>query len=159
MAEDKQKFQHYFVEPQLLTTLTDLLEKEKRNRLSSVMQQLVMGLPVELILQANPEIAHWVNQLLLLFDIPSTTKQVNANRQKLMQDALIVAQYDLLILVDKKAIAVNWRSDRNIPLPRQLENSWEAQLQLFLLAETEDIPSSSISLIYYFFDWEKSPKL
>lgn len=159
LEEDKQRFQHYFVEPQLLTNLTDLLEKEKHERLSLVMQQLVMGLPVEPILQANPEIARWVNQLVPLFDIPSTTKQVNTLRQKLIQGALIIAHYDLLILVDETAIAISWRSARNIPPSGQLENSWEAQLLLFLLAETEEILPNNVSLIYCFFDSVKSPTL
>lgn len=95
----------------------------------------------------------------LIAHLVGLTKQVNALRQKLIQEALIIAHYDLLILNDKKAIAVNWRSDRNIPRSAQLENSWEAQLQLFLLAETEGILPNNVSLIYCFFDSGKSPTL
>lgn len=159
LTEDKQKFQQYFVEQQFFTTLLDLLEKEKHDRFSLLMQQLVMGLPVESIIQADSEIAHWVDQLLPIMSIPYHTKQVNALRQKLIQGALIVAQYDLLILTDEKAIAVNWTSDRNIPPSGQLESSWKAQLQLFLLVETEEILPNNISLIYYFFHSGKSPTL
>ncbi|MGL4623202.1 hypothetical protein [Chroococcidiopsis sp.] len=117
-----------------------------------------MGLPVEPLLQAYPQIASWLHQVLPLVSVPARTKQVNAWRQKLIQGVLIIAQYDLLILNDKKAIAVNWRSDRNISRSGKLEKSWEAQLQLFLLVETEEILPTNASLIYCFFNRDKSPK-
>lgn len=158
LEEDKQKFQQYFIEQKLFTTLSDLLEKEKHDRFSLLMQQLVMGLPVESIIQAEPEIAHWVDQLLPIISIPSHTKQVNALRQKLIQGVLIVAQYDLLILTDDKAIIINWTRDRNIP-PGQLESIWKTQLQLFLLAETEEILPNHMSLISCFVNSGTSPTL
>ncbi|MDV2994858.1 MAG: hypothetical protein N4J56_004512 [Chroococcidiopsis sp. SAG 2025] len=111
------------------------------------------------LLQAYPQIANWVDRVLPIASVPDLTKQVNAWRQKLIQGALIIAHYDLLILNDEKAIAVNWRSDRHIPRSRQLENSWEAQLQLFLLAETEGLLPINVSLIYCFLDSSKSPTL
>lgn len=158
LAADPQKFQQF--EPQFLLTPSNLVEEQKDiERFRLVLQQLLLRLPVELLLQADPKIANWVNQVLPIMSIPARTKQVNAWRQRLIQGALIIAQYDLLILGDEKAIAVNWRSERNISPLGQLENSWEAQLQLFLLAETEDILPNNVSLIYCFFDSGKSPTL
>jgi len=158
LAADPQKFQQF--EPQFLQTPSNLVEDQKDiERFRLVMQQLLLGLPVKPLLQAYPQIANWVDQVLPIVSVPACVKQVNALRQKLIQGVLIVAQYDLLILGDEKAIAISWRSDRNIPRSGQLENSWEAQLQLFLLAGTEEILLSNVSLIYCFFDSGKSPTL
>jgi hypothetical protein len=158
LAADPQKFQQF--EPQCLLTPSNLVEDCKDiERFRLVMQQLLVGLPVEPLLQAYPQIAKWVDRVLPIASVPDLTKQVNAWRQKLIQGALIIAQYELLILDDKKAIAVSWRGDRNIPPLGQLEKSWEAQLQLFLLTETEEILPSNVSLIYCFFDLGKSPTL
>jgi hypothetical protein len=158
LAADPQKFQQF--EPQFLQTPSNLVEDQKEiERFRLVMQQLLMGLPVEPLLQAYPQIAKWVDRVLPIASVSDHTKQVNTWRQKLIQGALIVAQYDLLILGNEKAIVVNWRSDRNIPRSRQLENSWEAQLQLFLLVEAEEILPNNVSLIYCFFDSGKSPTL
>ena len=160
LAADPQKFQQDFIEPQCLLTPSNLVEDQKEiERFRLVLQQLLLGLPVEPLLQADPKIAAWIDRVLPIASVPARTKQVNTWRQKLIQGALIIAHYDLLILNDEKAIAVNWRSDRNIPQLGQLEKSWEAQLQLFLLVETEEILPTNASLIYFFFDSDKSPTL
>lgn len=160
LAAEPQKFQQDFIEPQFLLTPSNLVEDQKEiERFRLVIQQLLMGLPVQPLLQAYPKIASWIDRVLPIATVPALTKQVNALRQKLIKGALIIANYDLLILSDEKAIAVNWRSDRHIPRSGQLENSWEAQLQLFLLAETESILPNNVSLIYCFLDSGKSPTL
>ena len=157
---DPQKFQQDFMKPQFLLTPSDQVENHKDiEKFQMVLQQLFMGLPVEPLLQPYPEIADWVDQLLPIISVPSHTKQVNALRQQLIQRALIVAQYDLLLLDYEKAIAINLPSSCNIPPARHLENTWKTQLQLFLLAQTEEIPPGNISLIYCFFHWGKSPTL
>ncbi|MBE9017560.1 hypothetical protein IQ272_15720 [Chroococcidiopsidales cyanobacterium LEGE 13417] len=160
LAADPQKFQGDFIEPQFFPAPSNLVEDRKEiERFGLVLQQLLMGLPVEPLLQAYPKIAGWIDRVLPIASVPARTKQVNTWRQKLIQGALIIAHYDLLILGDQKAIVVNWRSDRNIPRSGQLENSWEAQLQLFLLTETEEILPNNVSLIYCFFDSGKYPTL
>ncbi|MDF5717061.1 MAG: hypothetical protein PUP93_25130 [Rhizonema sp. NSF051] len=142
----------------LLPFNTNLAEEREVQQFHLLMQQLVMGLPVEPFLETYPEMAYWVRQLHPIISSP-THKQCNVNRGKLIGEWYLVAHYDLLIQKREKviAIAVDWKTRNDIS--KNVEDSWQTQLKLFLLAETQDTPAEDISIIYCFVGEDEFPCL
>ena len=157
--ESVELYEHNFQQSfKLLPFNTNLTEERGVQQFHLLMQQLVMGLPIEPFLEAYPEMAHWVNQLYPIIS-SSTQKQCNVNRGKLIKDWYLIAHYDLLIEEREKviAIAVDWKTRNDIP--KNIEDSWQTQIKLFLLAETQDIPAEDISIIYCFVSEDEFPCL
>ncbi|WP_017654849.1 PD-(D/E)XK nuclease family protein [Fortiea contorta] len=151
LEKNTQKSQQYFVEQKFPPHYSENTTQQNLGRqFHLLMQQLMMELPVEPFLTAYPKMAHWISQLQLIINIPSESKQYNVNLQKLIFDTFITAKYDLLIESGEKIIAVDWTSERYIQQPENLEKSWQTQLRLFLLAETQQITPDNISIIYCF---------
>ena len=151
LEKNFQKFEQYFVYhkyPPINPNSSENLRVGQQFHL--LMQQLMMGLPVEPLLLAYPEMAHWVKQLHPIVSIPAQKKYCNVNKGMLIGEWHLVAHYDLLIEGGEKVIAVDWKTEIHIPQPEKLEDSWQTQLRLFLLAEIQEIPADNISIIYCF---------
>lgn len=77
LAADPQKFQQDFIEPQCLLTPSNLVEDQKEiERFRLVLQQLLLGLPVEPLLQADPKIASWIDRVLPIATVPALTHEM-----------------------------------------------------------------------------------
>ena len=151
LEEDYQKFEQYFINhkyPLINPDLSPNLRNGQQFHL--LIQQLIMGLPIEPFLETYPEMAHWVQQLYPIINIPAQKKQCNISREMLIGDCQLIAHYDLLIEGGEKVIAVDWTTKKHIPQPEKLEKSCQTQLQLFLLTETLEIIADNISITYCF---------
>ncbi|MDF5729084.1 MAG: PD-(D/E)XK nuclease family protein [Rhizonema sp. PD38] len=158
MLEFVEKIEHNFKLSLKYLPLNPNFSSERRvgRQFHLLMQQLMMGLPVEPFLEAYPEMAHWVEQLYPIISIP-TQKQCNVNKGKLIGEWYLVAHYDLLVEEKEKVIAVDWKTGKYIP--DNLEDSWQTQLRLFLLTETQNVPIENISIIYCFVNEDEFPCL
>ena len=160
MLEFVEKSEHNFKQSAKYLPFNPNFSSERRvgRQFHLLMQQLIMGLPIEPFLEAYPEMDHWVNQLYPIIGSP-TQKQCNVNKGKLIGEWYIFAHYDLLIEEREKviAIAVDWKTRNDIF--KNIEDSWQIQLKLFLLAETQDIPAEDISIIYCFVGEDEFPCL
>lgn len=148
------KFQQYFIQDCSCYKPTNSSRVQKKyERLQLLVQQLVLGLPIEPILQNYSELAKWINQLQPI--INATTKQIQTNvvYQKLVfQNALIFTRFDLLMSGYENLTAVNWSITDKFIASDNLQKSWRTQMGLFLLAQNEQVLLENISLVYYFFN-------
>ncbi|NMF65956.1 hypothetical protein DP113_33840 (plasmid) [Brasilonema octagenarum UFV-E1] len=113
-----------------------------------IMQQIGLGLPVELFLKAYPQIDKWVEVAKPFLDIPGS-KQWNTEAQYLYKSQLLYANYDLIIYQEKQVIGLDWTIQKTSNF-QLLENSFHTQLRLFLLHERTQLSASEISLVYLF---------
>ncbi|MDF5718386.1 MAG: PD-(D/E)XK nuclease family protein [Rhizonema sp. NSF051] len=158
MLEFVEKSEHNFKQSAKYLPFNPNFSEERRvgRQFHLLMQQLMMGLPVEPFLETYPEMDHWVNQLYPIISSP-TQKQCNVNKGKLIKDWYLIAHYDLLIEEAEKVITVDWKTGKYIP--ENLEDLWQTQLRLFILAETQDIPAENIFIIYCFVSEDEFPCL
>ncbi|MBW4433208.1 MAG: PD-(D/E)XK nuclease family protein [Pelatocladus maniniholoensis HA4357-MV3] len=160
LEKDTQKFQQYFIEQRFPPHYSkSITQQNLGEQFHLLMQQLMMGLPVEPLLLTYPDMAHWVKQLHPIINIPAQKKLCNINKQMLIAEWRLVAHYDLLIEWEQKTIVVDWTTERHIPQPEKLEDSWKTQLRLFLLTETQEIPPQYISIIYCFVNEDEFPTI
>jgi hypothetical protein len=116
-----------------------------------LMQQRELGLPidrisaplhqtVEAFVQAAPEI----------FQTAPDTRQSEHRRSLEFQGYLLTVIYDLLILDDRQAQILDWKT---YPRPQQsgwLKQNWQTRLYPFVLAETSQYDPEQISMTYWF---------
>lgn len=159
LERDTEKFEHFFLEQQFLYPLANLRKNRNDQRLQLLLQQLIMGLPINSILESYPTLGCYVNQIQPIIDIPAFSKKLNVVRQCFIQDILIFADYDLLLINGDQATAISWTTEKSFFETNTLENSWETQLQLYLLAETENLPPQNLSIFYLFISPKDSPSI
>ncbi|MBO3458450.1 hypothetical protein G7B40_025175 [Aetokthonos hydrillicola Thurmond2011] len=160
LEKDYQKFEQYLINHRYPTTNPNvLLDLKNDEELRLLIQQLMMGLPIEPFVEAYPELAQWMEQLHPIISIPAENKQCNISREKLVGNCQLIADYNLLIEGLEKVVAINWTIKKDIPDPENLENSYHTQLQLFLLAETLEIIADNISITYCFINGADYPSI
>ncbi len=113
-----------------------------------IMQQIGLGLPVEALLKAYPQINNWVDKVKPFLNIPGN-KQWNAQLQYLYHGILLYSECDLIIYGENQVVGFDWTIQK--PLKFEIiESKWQTQLRLFLLYEQTGIPLEQISLVYLF---------
>lgn len=156
LEADPQKFQQLFLEDKLCLKLSNSVENQRDSeRCHLLVQQMLLGLPIEPILKSYPELACWLSQLEPIVNISSEQKKVNVIYQKLLQNILIFTQFDLVMAGDEKLTAINWSITDTIEPSDKLQNSWRTQMGLFLLAQNKQVPLENISIVYYFFNLDR----
>ncbi|MEM9772166.1 MAG: PD-(D/E)XK nuclease family protein, partial [Cyanobacteria bacterium P01_D01_bin.73] len=63
---------------------------------------------------------------------------------------------DLLVLDDKQALIIDWKTAVNPRDRPDLKNDWQTKLYLYLLAETSPQPIESLKMVYWFVRDSKS---
>jgi PD-(D/E)XK nuclease superfamily len=153
------KFQHTYLE-QLASPSTP--EQQERmmsgSRFHLLMQQWEMGLPVELLVQADRQLDQWFTsfvaaapQILGLGDDRTTFRQSEHQRTLEVDGHLLVVVYDLLVLSEQHAQILDWKT---YPKPLQskwLAKNWQTRLYPYVLAETSHYPPEQIAINYWFF--------
>ncbi|HEY9809579.1 MAG TPA: PD-(D/E)XK nuclease family protein [Halomicronema sp.] len=152
------KFQHTYLD--LLGAPTSPEQQEKLgwgSRFHLLMQQRELGLPVDSLLQENPELKLCLDGL-----IPAAPDIFNnqmegdffreAEHQRTLNlgKYLMLVRYDLLIADAKNARIIDWKT---YPVPqnkKQLEQDWQTRLYLYVLAETSNYAPKQISMTYWF---------
>lgn len=160
LSTDTQKFQQSLMGDRFHLSLSSSIKNQKDNeRLQLLVQQLLLGLPVEPLLQNYPELAKWIIQLQPIITTPTEEKQLNIVYQKLIQNILVFTRFDLLVAGYDKINAINWSTRENFWDADHLRNSWNTQLSLFLLAENEKVLPENISMTYCFLNCEQLPTI
>lgn len=134
-----------------------------------IMRQCLMGLPVEPLLVAHPQIKCWVEQLQqhapeIFEEQPGWSRSWDEQIQvafgeSLMNDnsPLIVLSsiYDLIVRGHDSARIIDWTT--STVSPDYLQNCWNTRLKLFLLAANSTYLTEDISLTYWLLAENKRP--
>lgn len=136
--------------------------QEVGNHFHLLIKQLLMGLPVEPLLEAYPQMQYWISSLKIaapeiFADEPNTFKECDHHRTLIYEGHLLSVVYNLLLVDENHAQIIEWTTATLPHSPLQLENDWKTRLYLYLLAETSDYQPEQISLIYWFLQSDKEP--
>ncbi|MEB3293855.1 MAG: PD-(D/E)XK nuclease family protein [Synechococcales bacterium] len=157
------QFQYLF-----LDQLGLALETEEQTRLlqgsqfHQLIQQWDLGLPIAPLLQTHPQLDQWFQQFqaaipqILQLPMDSDAECLTRlSEQKQILDwegqALVVV-YDLLLLGDRQAHILDWKTYGKPQQVDRLANHWQTKLYPFVLAETSDYEPDQISMTYWFFE-------
>lgn len=146
------KFQHLYLDQ---LGLPQVVEQQTRQQLGTqfhqVMQQWSLGLPVEALVQANPQLQQWFQTFEQFPPMMIAGDRQSEHRRTLMfHDYLLVVVYDLLIQSESSAQILDWKTYAQPQNPRWLQQSWQTCLYLFVLAETTQYPPEQLQMTYWF---------
>jgi hypothetical protein len=159
------KFQHTYLEQ--LGAPPDPEQQERMSqgsRFHLLMQQWQLGLPVELLVQEDLALQSWLGAfvgsadkiLTLVDDRPDPLIQSEHTRTLEFEGYLLTVVYDLLLLGDRQAKILDWKTYPRPHKPRWLLQNWQTRLYCFVLAETSDYEPEQISIVYWFFQSQGS---
>ncbi|ALF52057.1 DNA/RNA helicase [Nostoc piscinale CENA21] len=160
------QFQHTYLEQ--LNSPADP-EHEERQTLGSrfhlLMQQREIGLPIDSLLKADPQLQKWMSAFANAApDIvtPTTNSQTFREsehyRTLQVQDYLLTVIYDLLIADNQQAQILDWKTYPKPPDKRKLAQNWQTRLYMYVLAETSEYLPENISMTYWFVQSEGRPQ-
>lgn len=158
------KFQHVYFD-QLGTPVSPAQQERLAwgSRFHLLMQQRELGLPIELLVEEDAELQHWVTALVneatdVLTPDPQTFRESEHCRTLNFQDYLFTVIFDLLIEAEDNAQILDWKT---YPKPKdrdKLAQDWQTRLYLYVLAETSDYLPEQISMTYWFVKSKPCPK-
>ena len=166
LATCPRKYQHTFID-QLGSPTTP--EQQERlawgSRFHLLMQQRELGLPIESIIQADPQLQRWVTGLVgvapeILTPNPNsaTFRDSEHCRTLAFGDYLLTAIYDLLIADSNSAQILDWKTYHQPQKRQWLAQNWQTRLYLYVLAETSDYSPEQISMTYWFVQSQPEPE-
>lgn len=130
-----------------------------------LMHQQEIGLPVDSFLQADDQLQRWMSNLtevapeIVYPNICDGTSRYSEHYRILqVDDYLLTVIYDLLILEEKKAQILDWKTYPKPPNKIYLEQNWQTLLYLYVLAETSKYPPENISMTYWFVQYSGKTK-
>jgi len=158
------KFQHIYFDQ--LSSPTSPEQQERQNwgsRFHLLMQQREMGLPVESLLEEDPQLQRWMTSLVsaapeVFTTSPESFRQSEHCRTLNVEEYLLTVIYDLLIADNQRAQILDWKTYLRPKLRRQLEKDWQTRLYLYVMAETSDYLPEQISMTYWFVQSQGQPK-
>ncbi len=129
-----------------------------------IMQQRELGLPIESLLQEEPELDHSIKALIQA--APNILDQENScswreaehSRTLSFGNYLLTVVYDLLIASDNQAQIIDWKTYLQPPKKNKLAHNWQTRLYLYVLAETSEYLPEQISMTYWFVKLPQQPK-
>ncbi len=158
------KFQHVYFD-QLGTPVSPAQQERLAwgSRFHLLMQQRELGLPIELLVEEDAELQHWVTALVneatdVLTPDPQTFRESEHCRTLNFQDYLFTVIFDLLIEAEDNAQILDWKT---YPKPKnrdKLAQDWQTRLYFYVLAETSDYLPEQISMMYWFVKSKPCPK-
>ena len=159
LEECPRKFQHSYLE--LLATTASPEHKEKLtwgSHFHLLMQQRELGLPIEFIIQQDPElgrcVAAFINTAPELFANSENSdrifRQAEHPRTLIFQDYLFTVIYDLLIAEPNAAQILDWKTYPRPQKSKWIAESWQTRLYLYVLVETSDYSPEQVSMTYWF---------
>ncbi|NJK37519.1 MAG: PD-(D/E)XK nuclease family protein [Oscillatoriales cyanobacterium SM2_3_0] len=153
------KFQHTYLE-QLTAPVSP--EEEVRSDWGSqfhlLMQQREMGLPIDILLETDPELKQCLHEFLQaapeLFPADKSSdfsfRDPEHQRTFKFENCLLTVVYDLLIAQENLARILDWKT---YPRPKNrhyLAQNWQTRLYLYSLVETSDYAPEQVSMTYWF---------
>jgi hypothetical protein len=159
LEECPRKFQHSYLE--LLATTASPEHKEKLtwgSHFHLLMQQRELGLPIEFIIQQDPElgrcVAAFIHTAPELFANSENSdrifRQAEHPRTLIFQDYLFTVIYDLLIAEPNAAQILDWKTYPRPQKSKWIAESWQTRLYLYVLVETSDYSPEQVSMTYWF---------
>ncbi len=156
------KFQYTYLEQLISPYLSQQGELNLGNRFHHLMQQRELGLEIADLLAADPPLQKSFNTLAeaapnLVDPQPNTWRQAEHRRTFLKGNFLLTGIYDLLILSEKEALIIDWKTYPQPPDLKQLENNWQTRLYLYLLGKTAPYLPEQIKFTYWFINVPQKP--
>jgi len=159
LEECPRKFQHSYLE--LLATTASPEHKEKLtwgSHFHLLMQQRELGLPIEFIIQQDPEmgrcVAAFIKTAPELFANSGNSDQIFRQaehpRTLIFQDYLFTVIYDLLIAEPNAAQILDWKTYPRPQKSKWIAESWQTRLYLYVLVESSDYSPEQVSMTYWF---------
>ncbi|GBE93304.1 PD-(D/E)XK nuclease family protein [Nostoc cycadae] len=160
------QFQHTYLEQ--LNSPSDP-EHEERQTLGSrfhlLMQQQEIGLPIDSLLQADPQLQSWMSafanaapEIVTPLRHNQTFRDSEHYRTLQFQDYLLTVIYDLLIADNQQAQILDWKTYPKPPDKRKLAQNWQTRLYMYVLAETSEYLPENISMTYWFVQSQGRPQ-
>ncbi|MEO1391506.1 MAG: PD-(D/E)XK nuclease family protein [Cyanobacteria bacterium J06634_5] len=139
-----------------------------------LMQQRALNLPVEVLAEADTEMAASMAALAKaapdVFTYLSAASDPPAERDPLSDDAsattpfsqsehrrtlefngyLLTVVYDLLVRSPMQGQIFDWKTHQRLLPEDQLRNDWQTRLYLYVLCETTDLSPQQLSMTYWF---------
>ena len=146
------QFQHIYLDQ--LGSPANPEQKERQtwgSRFHLLMQQRELGLPIESLVQEDPQLQCWMTAFasaapeILTPDTNNQFRESEHCRTLQVQDYLLTVVYDLLIADDRTAQILDWKTYPKPQNKRKLEQNWQTRLYLYVLAETSDYLPEQIS--------------
>jgi len=150
------RFQYSYLDQLVVPSHPELRQSQEwGTRFHLIMQQRELGMAVDPLLAADPELSEAVHRLLEaapeLFQQAQTDFRQSEHRRTLAWGhVLLTAVYDLLIMSASTAQIVDWKTYLKPLGKKTLERDWQTRLYLYVLAETTDFAPEQISMGYWF---------
>lgn len=167
LAVCPRKFQHTDLEQLAAPSEPDQQERQNQGtRFHLLMQQWLLGLPVEPLVQEDLQLQAWFNafmavapKILTLGGDRPAWGQSEHSRTLAFEGYLLTAVYDLLLANGQQAQILDWKTYPRPQNPRWLLQNWQTRLYPFVLAETSAYEPDRIAMIYWFFEsGEQAPE-
>ncbi len=158
------KFQHVFLEQ--LSSPNPVEQQEKQNqgaRFHLLLQQWQLGLPVAAMVQEDNQLRQWFDAFvqaspkILEMDQPNQLRLCEHQRTLELNGYLLTVVYDLVILGDRHARILDWKTYPRPQTSRWLAQNWQTRLYPFVLAETSHYAPDQIAMLYWFFQSQTFP--
>lgn len=124
------------------------------SRFHLLMQQRELTLPIEPWLATDAELNNSLKALIEAEPELELKKNVwrEAEHSRILvrQHYLFTVVYDLVIADRDRAIVFDWKSYRQPPKLKNLNNNWQTRLYLYVLAETTEYEPEQIQMTYWF---------
>jgi hypothetical protein len=144
-----------------------LLERERLaelgRRFHKLIQQHVAGLPLEALTPPadEPELTRWWQSYLealhsTLADLP-TSRRAEVAMSVPFKDYRLAAHFDLVAADDDRAVIVDWKTEHRQPAREQLLKRMQTRVYRYVLAEAQQRPPGTVSMIYWFAQYPDQP--
>ncbi len=154
---------NYLEQMNLPTTLEQLQRSQWGSRFHLLMQHRELGLDIEPFLAADPEMERSLKALEtaapdLFLTNNQSWREAEHRRSLYLDGYLFTVIYDLLIITEKKARIIDWKTYTIPEDSSKLADNWQTRLYLYVLAETSDYQPEDISLTYWFVKLPQKPE-
>lgn len=121
-----------------------------------LMQQQALGMPIDLMAAANPEMVAKVTALqqaapqLFQPQPHESLRQSEHQRSLSLNGYVFTVIYDLVILTPQSGMIVDWKTYLKPPPKEYLADDWQTRLYLYVLTETTQLLPEQLHMDYWF---------
>jgi hypothetical protein len=120
-----------------------------------LMQQYNLGLNIENLSIAHPELVHQAQALIAktqnIWQAPEIIfRQAEYQVNYTIENFIFTVIYDLLVFFPDQAIIMDWKTYREPQNKEKIINNWQTKLYLYVLAEKFNYTPEQISFDYWF---------
>jgi hypothetical protein len=149
------QFQYLHLEQLAVPEFENQARQEEGQRFHQLMQQWDLQLPVEMLLDQEPQLAQWYEAFCQaqgeILPWPEASRTSEQTRSLEREGYLLSVVYDLLLETPQQAQIVDWKTYAK---PRQIDwlrTHWQTRLYLYVLCETTDYQPEQVAMVYWFF--------